>query len=69
MSKQYPDTIPGSYKLAVVLLNYRTPDLIVQCLESLVPQIDPDQARVVVVDNHSEDGSAAKIQAAVRDND
>jgi len=61
------DQIPGQYKVAVVLLNYRTPELIVQCLESLVPQIDAQQARVVVVDNHSEDGSYEQIQAAVSD--
>lgn len=64
----FPDQIAGKFQAAVVLLNYRTPELVIQCLESLVPQVDSAQKRVVVVDNHSEDGSAAQIRAAVEEN-
>jgi GT2 family glycosyltransferase len=62
------DRIDGEFQLAVVLLNYRTPDLVIQCLETLVAQVDPDLARVVVVDNHSEDGSAEAIRASIESN-
>lgn len=48
-------------KLCVVLLNYRTPDLVIDCLLSLIPEVRELRARVVVVDNHSQDDSFAKI--------
>ncbi|MBY6190742.1 glycosyltransferase family 2 protein [Microbulbifer agarilyticus] len=48
--------------LAVVIVNYRTPDLVVDCLESLVPQL-PSRAGVVVVDNASGDHSIETLQA------
>jgi len=53
---------------AVVILNFRTAGLAVNCLRS----IEPDAAnisdlRVVVVDNASGDGSAQSIASAVRD--
>jgi GT2 family glycosyltransferase len=63
--ENFNDRIEGEFQLAVVLLNYRTPDLVIQCLESLVTQIDPKLARVVVIDNHSEDGSAKSIRDAI----
>jgi N-acetylglucosaminyl-diphospho-decaprenol L-rhamnosyltransferase len=51
-------------KLAVVILNYRTPALTLACLESLQDQIDAD-TRVIVVDNASGDGSADRIEQAI----
>ncbi|AQQ66291.1 hypothetical protein Mag101_00470 [Microbulbifer agarilyticus] len=48
--------------LAVVIVNYRTPDLVVDCLESLVPQL-PSRAGVAVVDNASGDHSIETLQA------
>lgn len=50
-----------SVKLCVVLLNYRTPGLVVDCLSLLVPELEGINARVIVVDNHSEDDSIATI--------
>lgn len=49
--------------LAVVILNYRTALMTLNCLESLAPQIEqiPD-ARVIVVDNASNDGSAEHLR-------
>jgi N-acetylglucosaminyl-diphospho-decaprenol L-rhamnosyltransferase len=47
--------------LAVVILNYRTPDLTLACLASLEPQLD-EHTRVIVVDNASGDGSADRIE-------
>lgn len=61
----FVDAVPGRYQLAIVLLNYRTPDLVEQCLASLVPQVDPARVRVVVVDNDSGDGSATQIADAL----
>ncbi len=55
-------------RLLVVILNYRTPDLTVDCLCSLSSEVAAlSGARVVVVDNASGDGSAQRIEAAVRE--
>ena len=52
---------------AVVIVNYRTPALVVDCLRSLIPEVatEPD-LRVVVVDNASGDDSVAVIGDAIR---
>lgn len=55
---------PGPKTIAIVILNYKTPDLVVDCLQSLQDQIVPGIA-VVVVDNASNDGSAEKIDAEI----
>ena len=52
----------------VVVVNFRTPDLTVSCLRSLVGQRGEGVSlRVVVVDNASGDGSTEGIQRAVRE--
>ncbi len=57
------DTSP-SLRLAVVILNYRTAQLVTQCLESLEGELT-DQDQVLVVDNCSADGSAEAIQKEI----
>src|SRR5688572_6498670 len=54
-------------KLLVVIVNYKTPDLTVECLQSLAAEIPlvPGPTRVVVTDNASGDGSVEKIQGAI----
>ena len=53
----------------IIIVNYRTPHLAIDCLRSLVPQIgDLGGGRVVVIDNASGDGSSAKLQSAVVQN-
>jgi N-acetylglucosaminyl-diphospho-decaprenol L-rhamnosyltransferase len=55
--------------LLVSIVNYCTPDLIVDCLRSLEPEVrDLQGARVVVADNASGDGSAQRISQAIADN-
>ena len=48
--------------LAVVIVNYRTPDLVQACLESLVPQLTALHAEAIVVDNASGDRSLETIE-------
>jgi N-acetylglucosaminyl-diphospho-decaprenol L-rhamnosyltransferase len=50
--------------IALIVLNYRTPELTLQCLRSLEGQLTPLD-EVVVVDNDSRDGSADAIQHAI----
>lgn len=53
-------------ELAVVIVNYRTADLVVACLASLEPEMAAiPGARVIVVDNASGDGSDVRIAAAI----
>ena len=54
----------------VVIVNYRTGTLVIQCLESL--EEDREQCpglRVIVVDNASNDGSADLIDQIIRSRD
>ncbi len=55
-------------RVRIVIVNYRTPDLTIECLAS----IDRERAKLaepleaVVVENRSEDGSEEKIRTAIR---
>lgn len=52
--------------LLVVIVNFKTPDLTIQCLRSLVEQVrDVPATRVVVTDNASGDDSIPRISAAI----
>jgi GT2 family glycosyltransferase len=58
-------TSSGS-RVLVVVVNYRTPQLTIDCLRSLEPELrEFANARVVAVDNGSGDGSAQRIQSAI----
>jgi N-acetylglucosaminyl-diphospho-decaprenol L-rhamnosyltransferase len=53
----------------VVIVNYRTANLVVACLTSLVGELPAlGRGRVIVVDNASGDGSVEVLQAAVDSN-
>ena len=49
-------------KLAVIIVNYKTAKLVMQCLESLLKEFAEIGARVIVVDNDSQDGSVATLR-------
>lgn len=55
-------------RLAIVILNYRTPKLTIDCLTSLQREVEIGQDCVVVVDNASGDSSVEQIQQAIQDN-
>lgn len=50
-------------RLSVVLVNFRTPKFVTDCLATLLPDLATLDARVVVVDNCSGDNSAQVIQS------
>ncbi|MGP1271824.1 MAG: glycosyltransferase family 2 protein [Phycisphaerales bacterium] len=54
-----------SVRLAVVILNYRTPGLVTDCLVSLDGQLEPGRDEAIVVDNASGDGSADEIERSI----
>ncbi len=56
----------GNSSLLVVVLNYKTASLTIDCLRSLAPEVGALQnARVAVADNASGDGSATQIAEAI----
>jgi hypothetical protein len=56
-------------RLLIVIVNYRTAQLTIDCLRSLAPEVPslPAGTRVVVTDNASGDDSVERLGAAVRD--
>lgn len=53
--------------VGIVILNYKTPELVIDCLHSLKEQIEPG-VTVLVVDNASNDGSADRMEEAIASN-
>ncbi|NBD15138.1 MAG: glycosyltransferase [Cyanobacteria bacterium] len=54
--------------LAIIILNYRTPTLVIECLSALQNQVEADKHSVIVVDNASGDGSVTQIERAITTN-
>ncbi|MEZ5978671.1 MAG: glycosyltransferase family 2 protein [Planctomycetota bacterium] len=53
-------------RVLIVVVNYRTPDLVEDGLAALAPEVEGrDDRRVVVVDNGSGDGSAERLAEAI----
>lgn len=71
MSDDAVEKVPGPSetalrkRLCVVIVNYRTPQLVLDCIESLIDQLDDLNDCVVVVDNFSDDGSVNVISDAI----
>jgi N-acetylglucosaminyl-diphospho-decaprenol L-rhamnosyltransferase len=60
------ESVYATSSALIVIVNYRTPDLTINCLRSLAPEILlVPTIRVVVVDNDSGDSSAELISAAI----
>lgn len=56
-----------SPSLLVVIVNYRTANLVIDCLRSLVPEVQSlSDVQVKIVDNNSQDGSVEKLSAAIK---
>jgi GT2 family glycosyltransferase len=52
-------------RLCIVIVNYRTPGLVLDALDSLDGQIEAGLDEIVVVDNASDDGSAERMERAI----
>jgi len=55
-------------RLAVIIVNYRTPALVTECLDSLDRQLERGKDVAVVVDNGSGDGSADDLERTAQEN-
>jgi GT2 family glycosyltransferase len=50
-------------KLSIIILNYKTPDLTIQCINSVLKHLgDSFEYEILVADNNSEDGSLENLQ-------
>lgn len=59
---------PAATRLLVAIVNYRTPNMTIDCLRSLEPEVRTlGRTKVVVADNASGDGSPQRIQAAIEE--
>jgi GT2 family glycosyltransferase len=56
-----------NHRIAIIIINYRTPQFTCQCLRSLFGQVNPERDCVVIVDNASGDGSDHIIEKYIRD--
>lgn len=52
-------------RLCIVVVNYRTPGLVLDALDSLEGQVEAGLDEVVIVDNASGDGSAERLERAI----
>lgn len=56
----------SSAQVAIIILNYRTPDLTAACIDSLAGEMEPGML-VLAVDNASGDGSAEKLERHIEE--
>lgn len=50
-------------QLSIVIVNFRTPGFVIDCLTSLLPELNSLDGRIVIVDNNSADNSPELIQS------
>ncbi len=60
-----PRSEAARHGLVIVIINYRTPGMTINCLRSLEPEVTPGGYEVMIVDNASGDGSDDQIEAEI----
>jgi len=56
------EMIPDLISLAIIMINYKTPHLVIDAVASLIPELVDINARIIVVDNQSGDDSVPVIR-------
>ena len=49
-------------KLSIIIVSYNTKELLIGCLSSILKSLENVDFEIIVVDNHSEDGSTKEVQ-------
>ena len=66
MKLNYPviasDSSSSQHKIVVSIINYRTAEMTIRCVQSVLDDLAGIDGHVVIVDNQSGDGSAEKIE-------
>ncbi len=57
----------AEFDAAIVIVNYRTPELVERCLASMRETAGELRLQLVIVDNDSQDGSVERLRAALPD--
>jgi hypothetical protein len=57
------------FKLAIIIINYKTPGLVIDCLCTLLPELELINSKVVIVDNDSADDSVTALCQWISEND
>lgn len=57
------------FELVIVIVNYKTPEMVLDVLESIQSELVTGQMKVIIVDNHSQDLSVKTITLWINDND
>jgi N-acetylglucosaminyl-diphospho-decaprenol L-rhamnosyltransferase len=68
LDREMEPPVPDA-NVCVVVVNYATPGMVTDCLETLVPQARELGAVVAVVDNASPDDSVQQLRGWISDND
>ncbi len=55
--------------LAIIIINYRTPGMTIECLETVLPEIQSMSSKVIIVDNASGDDSIEQLNNWCAKND
>ena len=67
--KTRPDCVAGTQAIAIVIVNFCTAELTIECLRSLAAELRRwPNAKVIIADNASPDGSGAVIAEAISAN-
>jgi GT2 family glycosyltransferase len=53
-------------RLCIIIVNYKTPELTVDCIDSLCSQLDPEKDAVIIVDNCSGDDSVGIMEREMK---
>ncbi len=56
-----PETPRVTCAVGIIIINFRTPELVINCLTALGPELEANDGQIAIVDNCSNDGSAEKI--------
>lgn len=57
------------HELAIIIVNYKTPSMVIDVLDSLKVEINDEDIKVIIVDNDSQDDSVHIINSWITQND
>jgi GT2 family glycosyltransferase len=55
-------------RLSIVIVNYKTSNLVFNCIKTLIKQVDHNQDRIIIVDNNSGNNESEIINKYIEDN-